>query len=152
MQVQSKSSSFSRRGYSLADTLIAAAILGIAVSAASSLSLGMNTQDEIAWRVSRGNALLENACALYGLGLTTAQVSALLPTDPQASVSFGTQASETISGLQLQAVDVTLTIQSTDDTGSWTPGSWTGGGDSSPTSRTATLRVYRSPLQLVPFP
>lgn len=139
-------------GYSLVDTLIAATILGIGLSAACSLTLGMATQDEIAWRVSRGTALLEGASGLYGLGLSTAQVSAVLPRDPQATLTLGTQASETISGLQLQAVDVSVTVTTTDNTGSWTAGRWTGGGNASATQRTNTARVYRSPLQLKPFP
>lgn len=141
-----------RGGYSLVDTLIAATILGIALSAACSLTLGMSTQEEIGWRVSRGTALLDGACALYGLGLTTAQAAAVLPTDPQAAVTYGAQASETISGLQMQAVDVSVTITTTNGGTSWTPGAWTGGGDLTARQRTTTLRVYRSPFQLKPFP
>ena len=140
------------RGYSLADTMVAPTIIGIAVSAACSLTLGINTQEEIAWRVSRGTALLENATALYALGLEPATVLNLLPPDPNAEASFGEEAAETISGLQFQAVDVSVTTTTADDTGSWTPRSWTGGGDSTPPSRATTARVYRSPFQLVPFP
>ena len=132
--------------------MIAATIIGIAVSAACSLTLGMNTQDEIAWRASRGTALLENATALYALGLEPATVLNLLPADPNAEVSFGEEAAETIEGLQLQAVDVSVTTTTADDTGSWTARSWTGGGDSTPPTRTTNARVYRSPFQLVPFP
>ncbi len=142
----------SRRGYSLVDTLIAAAILGIGVSAAATLTLGMNTQDEISWRVSRGTALLENAATLYGLGLAPATVIDLLPTDPSVTVSFGSPAEETVEGLSMQAVDISATVTTADDTGSWTAGSWTGGGNASPTIRTLTVRAYRSVFQLVPDP
>jgi type II secretory pathway pseudopilin PulG len=137
-------------GYSLVDTLVAATILGIAVSAACSLTLGMNTQEEISWRVSRGTALLENATALYGLGLEPATVLSLLPTDSVAEVSFGDEAAETISGLQLEAVNVSVTTTTVDDTGSWTARAWTGGGDSSPKVRTTLARVYRAAFQLTP--
>lgn len=138
------------RGYSLADTMVAAAIVGIAVSAACSLTLGMNTQDEIAWRVSRGTCVLENAGALYALGLEPDLAVELLPPDPNAVVSFGEPGAETVSGLEFQAVDVSVTTTTADDTGSWTAGSWSGGGNSTPPQRTTSVRVYRSPVQLVP--
>jgi type II secretory pathway pseudopilin PulG len=141
-----------KAGYSLVDTMIAATILAIAVGAACSLTLGMNTEDEIAWRVSRGMTLLDNATALYGLGLSPDTISRVLPTDSLAAVSFGTEASETVSDLQLQAVDVSVTIRTVDDTGSWTPGAWTGGGDASEKARVVTARVYRSSFQLAPAP
>ena len=139
-------------GYSLVDTLIAATILSIAVSAGCSLTLGMNTQDEISWRVSRGMTVLENATALYGMGLSPDSVADLLPPDPVAEVEFGTEEEETVSGLELQAVDVTVTTRTVDDTGSWTPGAWTGGGDSTARYRSLTAKVYRSPFQLQAAP
>ena len=53
-----------------ADVLIASAILGIGVSAAASLTLTMNTQEDLSWRVTRGLNLAENAAVVFGLGLS----------------------------------------------------------------------------------
>jgi Tfp pilus assembly protein PilV len=141
-----------RRGYSLADTLVAASILAIGVGAAASLTLSMDTQDEIAWRVSRGTALLEAAATLHGMGLAPGTIAAVLPPDAETALSFGTVEAETVAGLELEAVDVTATTRTTDDTGSWTPGSWTGGGGATPVTRTTTVRAYRSLFQVGPHP
>jgi len=140
------------RGYSLADTMIAAAITWDRGQRRLQLDPRNERSEEIAWRVSRGTSLLENATALYALGLEPATVLNILPADPNAEVTFGEEAAETISGLELQAVDVSVTTTTADDTGSWTAGSWTGGGNSTPPTRTTTAKVYRSPFQLVAVP
>jgi len=129
------------------DTLVAASILGLAASAAASLTLSMNTQDEIGWRVTRGTALLEGAATLHGLGLSPATISAVLPRDADTSLTFGTPATETVVGLELEGLDITASTRATDDTGSWSPGSWTGGGNATPVTRTTVVRAYRSLFQ-----
>lgn len=137
-------------GASLPDVLIASVILGIGALAAASLSFSMITQEEIAARVSRGNAMVENAAELYGLGLNASAVLDLMPTDPCITLSAGTEGTETVgTDLTLRYVEFTATITTVDDVGSWSPGYWTGGGDGAAArTRTVTVRAYRSSHQL----
>jgi hypothetical protein len=137
-------------GASLADVLIATVILGIGIAAASSLSLSISTQEEIATRVSRGASMVENIAMLYGLGLDRDAVLTLMPTDPYVTLSAGSENTETIGGdLVLRYIDVTATINTVDNVGSWSPGYWTGGGDgNAPRQRTISVRAYRSSHQL----
>ncbi len=133
---------------SLADVLVACVILGMGVAAATSLTLSMNTQEEIAWRVSRGANQLENAAAVFNLGIDASAVPSLLPPDPAVSISAGTEITEDVSGFLLRAATFTATVTSVDDNGSWSAGSWTGGSDGAPVTRTMSARAYRSNHQL----
>lgn len=137
-------------GASLADVLIATAILSVGVMAAASLSLSIATQEEIASRVSRGTGMLENAAMLYGLGLDASAALSLMPTDPYVTLSAGSESTETVDGdLQFHRVTLTATVNTVDNVGSWSPGYWTGGGDNNaPRQRTITVRAYRSSHQL----
>jgi hypothetical protein len=138
------------RGYTLPDILIASLILGVGIMAASSLAFSLNTQEELAARVGRGTTMVENAAMLYGLGLDASAVLKLIPTDPHITLTAGSESLETGSGdLSLRWAEFTVTINTVDDVGSWSPGSWTGGGDlAAPRQRTLTVRAYRSSHQL----
>ncbi len=138
-----------RRGYSLADVLVASAILSVGVGAAAALTLTLNTQEDISWRVTRGLNLAENAAALYGLGLSPADAIAYLPTDPDTAVTVQTsEADETVSDMGFKATTFRASITSVRNEGSWSDGMWTGGSDSTNPTRTLDLKVYRSDLQI----
>ena len=68
-------------------------------------------------------------------------------------ISFANESTETVNGgLVMQATDVTVTITTIDDVGSWNAGTWTGGGSGAAAkTRSTTVRAYRSPLQLRNF-
>lgn len=138
------------RGSSLPDVLIASVILGVGALAASSLSFSMITQEEIAARMSRGTTMVENAAALYSLGLDATAALDLLPSDPCVTLTAGTEGTETVAtDLTLRYVEFTATITTVDDVGSWSPGYWTGGGDGAAArTRTVSVRAYRSSQQL----
>ncbi len=138
-----------QKGYSLADILIASAILGIGVSAAASLTLSMNTQEDLSWRVTRGLNMVENAATLYTLGLSPADAVKYLPTDSDTTVSVQVaEADETVSDLEFKTATFRATIEPVRDEGSWSAGMWTGGSDATIPSRTLDLKVYRSNLQI----
>jgi Tfp pilus assembly protein PilV len=138
-------------GASLADVLIASVILGIGAAAACSLSFSITTQEQIASHVSRGASIVENAAALYGLGLEPDSIMNLMPLDANVALTHGSEVAETVDGdLDLLRVDWTVTINTVDSPEkSWSEGDWTGGGDGfSPRQRTITVRAYRSSHQL----
>ena len=68
-----------RRGYTLIEVLVAATIIGVAVSATVSMSATMNLQEELSWRVSVALNYQENACRLWQFGLTPAEIEAVMP-------------------------------------------------------------------------
>lgn len=137
------------KGYSLADVLVASAILGVGVSAAASLTLTMNTQEDMSWRVTRGLNLAENAAALYGLGLAPSDVIAYLPTDPDTTVTVQVaEANETVQEMSFKSATFRASIQPVRDEGSWSAGKWTGGSQATIPTRTLDLKAYRSNLQI----
>jgi hypothetical protein len=139
-----------RSAYSLAEVLVAAGILMIGVSAAASLTLTMNTQEDIAWRVARGLNILETAAALYQMGMDKDAVIETIPLDAAVELShLDDEADETISGAgTLRGVTFRVEIQSTVDAGSWSAGTWTGGSDSTVPTRIVDARAYKATIDL----
>ncbi len=142
----------SRGGYTLVEALVAGIVLMIGVSAASSLTLALITQDEMSQRTATALNYQENAAQLYRLGLSPTQVEALLPADPVVSdltIATGTESvahSPTVPGLPnvtMPYADVSVTFNPGSATQSWTGRTWTGGDKDA--SRTLTLRAFRSP-------
>ncbi len=134
-------------GYSLIEVLVAAGILTMGVAAAAKLSLVMVTQEEISQRVSVTLAHQETAMRLYQLGLTPAEVTALLPDEPQAaSLTFSSAgvSSSGVSGVSdIEFADTTMVIHST-PAGAHAAGTWNGGGDTAaPETRTVVVRGHR---------
>ncbi len=72
-----------RPGYTLVETLIAAAILLLVVGAAASLSSGLTTQEILAQRTAMALNVQEQAARLWQLGITPAAITnTLLAPDP----------------------------------------------------------------------
>jgi type II secretory pathway pseudopilin PulG len=140
-----------RSGYTLIETLVAGAVLFIAVSAASSLSLSLVTQEEISERAARACNYLDNAARLYQLGLAPTQIQGLLPPDPIVTgLTFQNRAltvtPQAVASLEGQTI--TVTYLSTNSTSAPATGalSWTGG----PSGRTRSESVVavRSPTAI----
>lgn len=139
-----------KAGYSLAEVLVAASILMIGVSAAASLTLSMNTQEDIAWRVSRGLNMLENAALLYQMGVSKDDVIDFIPLDEAAILSvLNDQADESVTNLGvMRGVTFQVQISPVVDGGSWSAGTWTGGSDTIAPLRTVQARAYKSTIDL----
>jgi len=69
-------------GYTLIESLVASAVLMIAISAAASLSLALVTQEEISERSVRAMNYLDTAASLLQLGIAPGEVTDLLPDEP----------------------------------------------------------------------
>jgi len=67
------------RGYTLIEVLASAVIIGIAISAAVSMSSTMVLQEELSWRTTVALNYQENAAKLWQCGLTPFEVSSLMP-------------------------------------------------------------------------
>jgi len=65
--------------YTLIEVLVAATIIGVAVSASVSMSATMNLQEELSWRISVALNYQENACRLWQFGLNPADITAVMP-------------------------------------------------------------------------
>lgn len=74
------------RGYTLIETLAAAAIISMSATALVSLSSTLMLQEELAQRVSITRNYQENTVRLWQLGLSTAQITALMPALAQNTV------------------------------------------------------------------
>lgn len=69
--------------YTLVETLAAAAIISIAMTALVSLSSTLMLQEELASRVAVTRNYQENTVRLWQLGLSTVQITALMPSPAQ---------------------------------------------------------------------
>ena len=138
-----------RAGYSLIEVLVAASILTMGVAAAAKLSLVMVTQEEISQRISVTLAHQETAMRLYQLGLDPAEVTALLPDEPQAgSLTFSLSGATTVSGAGIAPVEFAETslVIHTTPTGAHVANGWNGGGDNTAAeTRTVVVRAHRYP-------
>lgn len=139
-----------KKGYSLAEVLVASAILMIGVGAAASLSLSITTQEEIVWRAARGVNMVETAAILYQQGIDADLVLDLIPLDEAVTLSVvGSEADEAIANVgTMRGITFRAEIATVIDGGSWTAGSWTGGSDASVPTRTVDARIYRSTIDL----
>jgi len=68
-----------RHGYTLIEVLAASAVIAVGMTAAVSLSSSLMLQEELAWRVAVTRNHQENMARLWQLGLTPAEVTALMP-------------------------------------------------------------------------
>ncbi|MFT5465966.1 MAG: hypothetical protein ACI8UO_001063 [Verrucomicrobiales bacterium] len=134
------------RGYSLAEALVAGGILMIGISAAASLTLTMNTQEEISWKVARGLNMLENAALIYQIHGDWSVPLRFIPPDPDVTLEAEDQADEVQGNLTLQGITYRVRISPVLDAGSWSAGLWTGGSDTTVPERTLEARAYRSTI------
>lgn len=132
-----------RGGYTLVEVLVASAILLIGISAASSLSLTMVTQEELNYRISRSLGMLENYARLYQLGLDPGEIAAIMPLDP--AVSSVTAVAANSGNLESQIF--TMTISPVVDIGDWTAETWTAGSQATPDQRQAVVRAFRPSIR-----
>lgn len=133
-------------GYTLIETLVASAVMMVAIGAASSLSLSMVAQEEMSERSVRVINHLENAATLYQLGFSTADIGNILPAEPAASLSF-TAKTPTVTGLGVvDVMEITVSYKPSPATSanSASVKSWTGGDNSK--VRSHTVEVFRSNL------
>ena len=143
------------KGYTLIESLVASAILMIGIGAAASMSLTMLTQEEVNERTVRAMNHLENAAALYNLGLDSALIEELLPTEPVVTSLTFTSVNRTITnpsgGASLgnvSAMEIEMVFKPASTTRTWANEKWTGG-DASVT-RTHTVEVFRSSQYVAP--
>lgn len=69
----------SAAAYTLIEVLVAASLIGMAMTAAVSMSSTMMLQEELSWRVAVAMNYQENACRIWQLGLNPADVTAIMP-------------------------------------------------------------------------
>lgn len=65
--------------YTLIEVLVAASLVGIAMTAAVSMSSTMMLQEELSWRVAVAMNYQENACRVWQMGLSPVEVTAVMP-------------------------------------------------------------------------
>ncbi len=141
---------FHRRGrraaYSLAEVLVAAGLIAVAIGAAVSLSFATTSQEEAGARVARGLNVAENAARLYRLGLSGAEVIRLLPYDPVVYSISITEDTPLVAGVGLMdraTVTVVTETNPSTDTLTWSAGKWTGGPGGAASRRTFTTQILR---------
>jgi len=83
---QQRSTARSTPGYTLIEVLAAAAIISIGTTAMVSLSSTLMLQEELANRVSVTRNYQENTVRLWQLGLSTVQITALMPSLTQNAI------------------------------------------------------------------
>lgn len=66
-------------GYTLIEVLAAAAVVAVSMTGAVALSSTLMLQEEYAWRVAVTRNYQENMIRLWQIGLSTAEVAALMP-------------------------------------------------------------------------
>ena len=134
-----------KRAYTLIETLVASAVIMLAVGAASSLSLAMVTQEEMSERTVRATNYLENVATLYQLGMNTSEILALLPTESTVTNLTFTPKTVSVTGLgNVSMVEIEMTYRPSNSKGlnSTSDKSWTGGNND--VSRTHLVEVMRS--------
>ena|SRR5436190_23781540 len=68
-----------RRGYTLAEVLVASALVGLAMGGAIALSATMNMENETATTVAAALSMQDSAARLWQLGLSATESNAILP-------------------------------------------------------------------------
>ncbi len=134
----------SKAAYTLIEVLFAVGILLVGVAAAASLALALTAQEEISWKTSVALNHQEQAARLWQLGLTPAEVSAIIPPAPTVTALTITETRPNISGIGLvdQATCV-IQFRTTPDAGTWNPLSWTAGSQSTQPTRTNSVTLVR---------
>lgn len=131
------------QAYTLIETLVASAVIMMAIAAASSLSLAMVTQEEASERAVRAANYLENAAALYRLGYEASEIPGILPSEPTVVSLAITPGNVSVAGLgNVEVAEMTLVFKPSGATGnSGTEFSWTGGDRDA--TRTQVIQVVR---------
>ena len=89
---------------------MAISVLLVGVAAAAQLSLTMRKQEEANANIARALNLLESSHRLFQLGLSTSEVTALLPYDPSVVISSSTSTLNGPTALSnLEGIDWTAT-------------------------------------------
>lgn len=144
-----------RSGYTLIEALVASGVLLIGVSAASSMSLSLVTQEQINERSVRAFNYLDNAARLYRLGMQPSEIPALLPSESIVNSLTFVPRQVAVSGLtgNVQIMRVTMSYHPSGATEASTVGDiqWTGG--DSATTRSEFVDVFRiNSVQTSDFP
>lgn len=116
----------SRRGYTLAEVLVASALIGLAIGGGIRLIATMNVQERASNDYSVALNLQDNAARLWQLGLSPAEVNAILPSTADnsdlngsvvpigaAAVSWSAPDTTDLAGNMgtLETIDCTVTIR-----------------------------------------
>ncbi len=128
--------------YSLIEVLVAGSILVIAAAAAAAMALAVSSQQEANTRIARALVLQEQAARLYHLGMTPADIDAVLPWDPAVDSLTHSPippATEFVDTIPMEKTTSTLVYKPFAATSSWSAGSWTGGDPSAQRSNSMTL-------------
>ncbi|MEM7145501.1 MAG: type II secretion system protein [Verrucomicrobiota bacterium] len=133
-----------KAGYTLIEVMVAAGLLLIGISAASSLTLTMTGQEEINRAVSRTANLQENYIKAYHLGLTPAEITAVMPPEPSLASLNAAEATPTIPGVgAMESATWNFFVRPNATASNWSAGMWTGGDQGA--LRTMNFSAYRSP-------
>lgn len=138
-----------KNGYSFAEVLVASGLLGLAIGGAVALSATLNTQFTTAQTFTIAQNYQENAAQLWQLGLTPAEVLAVMPhvsdnADLQAAIvpsgtgvgsqfTFGTAGTTTLANSMGTLESITNSINIRNPVGT--------------TNRTLTLQVHRPSIR-----
>lgn len=90
-----------KRGYTLVEMVVSAAVIAVGMAGAASLSSTMMAQEELTWRVSVARNYQENIARLWQLGLSPSEVMALMPSasgNPMLSEVVGASPTLTSTG------------------------------------------------------
>ncbi len=121
----------SARGYTLIEVLAAGAIISIGTTAMVSLSATLMLQEELATRVAVTRNYQENMVRLWQLGLSTVQITALMPSQAQNAVLqqavFGTpvlveSGITTVNGVVMETALCTAVVNSSQNPAAETAG------------------------------
>ncbi len=119
------------RGYTLIEVLAAGAIISIGTTAMVSLSATLMLQEELATRVAVTRNYQENMVRLWQLGLSTVQITALMPSQAQNAVLqqavFGTpvlveSGITTVNGVVMETALCTAVVNSSQNPATETAG------------------------------
>ncbi|HRH95119.1 MAG TPA: prepilin-type N-terminal cleavage/methylation domain-containing protein [Prosthecobacter sp.] len=121
----------SARGYTLIEVLAAGAIVSIGTTAMVSLSSTLMLQEELATRVAITRNYQENMVRLWQLGLSTVQITALMPAQTQNAVLqqaiFGNpviveNGDTTVDGIVMESALCTAVVNSSQNPAAETAG------------------------------
>lgn len=90
-----------KRGYTLVEMVVSAAVIAVGMAGAASLSSTMMAQEELTWRVSVARNYQENIARLWQLGLSPSEVMTLMPSasgNPMLSEVVGASPTLTSTG------------------------------------------------------
>lgn len=120
-----------RAGYTLIEVLAAASIISVGTTVAVSLSSSIMLQEELAFRVAVTRNYQENMIRLWQLGLSSVQVTALMPAQNQnpalqtaihGTPSLVETGVATISGTSVESAVCTAVVNVSQDPRSEIPG------------------------------